>query len=86
MYDVNAGFDIYIRVYLLGLVCVILVVVMLILRCLIYSIIRQIDVFARQQSDRQMTKMILIQTVSIGSYNINNAYILISNGNVKDTN
>jgi hypothetical protein len=87
--NINSGYDIYARIYLLGLVCAIPVFVMITFGCLIYNNIRQTEALARQCADRQITKMILVQVVliviCIGPYGIYNTYSLITNENNKDT-
>jgi hypothetical protein len=85
--NVNTGFGIYIRVYLLTLVSGIPVLVMLLFGYLTYRNIH-FTRFLSVKADRQLTRMILIQvvlvTICITPYGIYSAYDLATEGVNKD--
>jgi hypothetical protein len=88
--NTNTSYAIYGRIYLLGLLCAIPVVIMVLFGYLAYRNIRLTRVLAQQQADRQLTRMILIQVllvvIFIVPYGINGVYDLITSGVSKDTN
>jgi hypothetical protein len=86
----NPGFQMYTSLYVLGFVLTFPVVTMIIFGYLTYRNIRLTRVLARQQADRQLTRMILIQVVlvlvSIVPYGIYHVYSQITSGISKDVN
>jgi hypothetical protein len=85
----NAGFAIYARVYLLGIICAIPVSVMIIFGWLTYRNIRQTRVLAELQVDRQLIRMtlthVVLVVISLLPFGIYNAYSLITNTTIKDS-
>ena len=84
----NPIYAIYNRIYLVGLLCSIPITTRVIFGSLTYRNIRQIQVLARNNADRQLTRMTLFQialvVVCLLLYSIYTAYILITEKMVKD--
>jgi len=86
-YDFN---NIYIPIYVIGLLSVIPVLIMVVFGYLTHRNIHLTKVLAEQQADRQLRRMILIQTVlvviSFAPYGINYAYGVITSNVSKNAN
>jgi len=80
----NPHYLTYIPIYILGLQCGIPVLIMLVFGSLAYRNIHQTRALARQQADRQITKMVLMQiilvVISMTPFGIMTAYSLITAG------
>jgi hypothetical protein len=85
---INSAFAIYIIVYDLGIVCGIPALIMLVFGWLTYRNIHRILVLAKENVDRQLVRMTLIQVglviISLVPYGIYNTYILITSSVTKD--
>jgi formate hydrogenlyase subunit 3/multisubunit Na+/H+ antiporter MnhD subunit len=85
----NAGFAIYILVYLLGIIFAIPVSVMIIFGWLTYRNIRQTRVLAELQADRQLIRMtlthVVLVVISLLPYGVYNTYSLITKSTIKDS-
>jgi len=86
----NTAYQIYLSIYILGLLCLAPILTLIIFGFLTYQNIRQTIVLAEEQADRQLTGMIFIQItlivismIPIGSLTV---YILITSYFVKDSN
>jgi hypothetical protein len=87
--NTNAGYAIYVSIYVLSLTCFIPVTIMIVFGYLTYRNIHSRRILADQQADLQVVKMTLIQVVlvviAIVPYGINNAYSLITSEVIKDS-
>lgn len=87
--NVNYVYSIYLSIYLITDLGIIPVLVMSVFGYLTYCNIHQTRVLAGQKADRQLTKMILVETalvvIAFFPYGSNNAYSLITSGITKDT-
>jgi hypothetical protein len=86
----NSGYNIYLIVYLLGLICGIPVSIMVIFGYLTYRNIHLTRTLAERQADRQLAKMTLIHVFLVVfcmvPYSVFIAYNLITSGIVKSIN
>ncbi|CAF1457816.1 unnamed protein product [Adineta ricciae] len=83
----NATFAVYFAIYQIGLNCIIPISVMSIFGYLAYHNIHTTIGLAEQQADRQLLKMVLLQSVLISPYlpfGINYTYSLMTAGIKKD--
>ncbi|CAF1660284.1 unnamed protein product [Adineta ricciae] len=86
--NMNAAYDIYRLVYLIGIICIIPVSIMILFGCLTYRNVQQRLKCIELHIDQQIIKMTLIHVilviVSLLPYGIFNIYILITSSVVKD--
>lgn len=84
----NSIYNVYISIYILGLLCLIPILIMLVFGCLAYRNIRQTIVLAQQKADRQLMRMVLIQivlvVVSMAPFGIYMVYDIITTRIKKD--
>lgn len=84
----NADFAVYFAIYQIGLNCIIPISVMSIFGYLAYHNIHSTIALAEQQADRQLLKMVLLQSILISPYflyGINYTYNLMTTGIKKDS-
>jgi hypothetical protein len=86
--NTNHAYTIYYPVYLIGLLCIIPSLVLIVFGYLTYRNIHQTRVLAQQQADRQLIKMVFVETalvlISYAPYGINGTYNLITANVNKD--
>ena len=86
----NSIFNIYVRIFILVILCIVPVIVMILFGYLAFQNLQRTQFLSRQFADRQMTKMILFQviliTCSITPYAIYIIYSLITSQMIKHAN